>query len=85
LLHVAAVCCLLLLTAAAAAHGCCCCCVVSQVRREVRGQSGASGRLAALEDKLAVLEGAVVGAGERRGGGGAGGATGTWPLLSTAE
>jgi hypothetical protein len=34
-----------------------------QVRRETRAQSAAAARLAAIEDKLAVLEGAVVGAG----------------------
>jgi hypothetical protein len=36
---------------------------IVQVRREVRTQAGSAGRLSALEDKLAVLEGAVVGAG----------------------
>ena len=35
-----------------------------QVCREVRTQSGSAGQLAALEDKLSVLEGAVVGAGK---------------------
>ena len=44
-----------LLTEAAAA--------VEEVRREARGQSASAARLATLEDKLAVLEGAVVGAG----------------------
>lgn len=38
---------------------------VEQVRREAQGQSATATRLAALEDKLAVLEGAVVGAGEQ--------------------
>lgn len=41
------------------------CCAALQVRRDVRTQSGSAGRLAALEDKLSVLEGAVVGAGEQ--------------------
>lgn len=36
---------------------------IEEVRRESRGQSATAARLAALEDKLAVLEGAVVGAG----------------------
>eukprot|EP00878_Enallax_costatus_P045619 GHUV01055047.1.p1 GENE.GHUV01055047.1~~GHUV01055047.1.p1 ORF type:complete len:209 (+),score=49.99 GHUV01055047.1:265-891(+) len=40
---------------------------VEEVRREARGQSATAAHLAALEDKLAVLEGAVVGAGGAEG------------------
>jgi hypothetical protein len=40
--------------------------VCVQVRREMLTQSGSSSRLAALEDKLSVLEGAVVGAGRHQ-------------------